>query len=126
MDPAVAIVNRLQREFPDRDLHLTIDRRQHGGSSRKVSNLINMMPHARHDFLVLSDSDVRVKRDYLAKDPLRRFSTAVSASSHAPIEEVRGQACGRSWGRCSSMNGSYRRYVWRHWPARDRSRLAQP
>jgi ceramide glucosyltransferase len=65
-DPAVAIVNRLQREFPDRDLQLTIDRRQHG-SSRKVSNLINMMPHARHDFLVLSDSDVRVNRDYLAK-----------------------------------------------------------
>jgi ceramide glucosyltransferase len=65
-DPAVAIVKRLQNEFPRRDLHLTIDRRQHG-SSRKVSNLINMMPYARHDFLVLSDSDVRVKRDYLAK-----------------------------------------------------------
>jgi ceramide glucosyltransferase len=65
-DPAVAIVNRLQREFPHRDLHLTIDRRQHG-SSRKVSNLINMMAYARHEFLVLSDSDVRVKRDYLAK-----------------------------------------------------------
>jgi ceramide glucosyltransferase len=65
-DPAVAIVERLQSEFPRRDLHLTIDRRQHG-SSRKVSNLINMMPDARHDFLVLSDSDVRVKRDYLAK-----------------------------------------------------------
>jgi ceramide glucosyltransferase len=64
-DPAVAIVNRLQREFPQRDLRLTIDRRQHG-SSRKVSNLINMMPPARYDFLVLSDSDVRVKRDYLA------------------------------------------------------------
>jgi ceramide glucosyltransferase len=65
-DPAVAIVKRLQREFPHRDLQLTIDRRQHG-SSRKVSNLINMMPPARYDFLVLSDSDVRVKRDYLAK-----------------------------------------------------------
>jgi ceramide glucosyltransferase len=65
-DPAVAIVSRLQSEFPRRGLHLSIDRRQHG-SSRKVSNLINMMPHARHDFLVLSDSDVRVQRDYLAK-----------------------------------------------------------
>jgi ceramide glucosyltransferase len=65
-DPAVAIVNRLQREFPQGDLQLAIERRQHGGS-RKVSNLINMMPLARHDFLVLSDSDVKVKRDYLAK-----------------------------------------------------------
>lgn len=65
-DPALAVVERLQREFPQRDLQIAVDRRQHG-SSRKVSNLINMMPLARHDFLVLSDSDVRVKRDYLAK-----------------------------------------------------------
>ena len=65
-DPVLAIVERLQREFPQRDLSLAIDRRQHG-SSRKVSNLINMMPVARHEFLVLSDSDVRVERDYLAK-----------------------------------------------------------
>jgi ceramide glucosyltransferase len=65
-DPALAIVERLQREFAQLDLGVAIDRRQHG-SNRKVSNLINMMPLARHEFLVLSDSDVRVERDYLAK-----------------------------------------------------------
>jgi len=65
-DPVLAIVQRLQREFPLRDLAVAIDRRQHG-SNRKVSNLINMMPLARHEFLVLSDSDVKVERDYLAK-----------------------------------------------------------
>jgi ceramide glucosyltransferase len=65
-DPAVAVVNRLQREFPAVDLKIAIDRRQHG-SSRKVSNLINMMPLASHDYLVISDSDVRVGPDYLAK-----------------------------------------------------------
>jgi len=65
-DPVVHIVRRLQAEFPLRELQLVAERRQHGGN-RKVSNLINMMPLARHEFLVLSDSDVRVKRDYLAK-----------------------------------------------------------
>ena len=65
-DPAVAIVDRLQRECPNIDLQMSIDRRQHG-SNRKVSNLINMMPLARHEVLVLSDSDVCVKQDYLAK-----------------------------------------------------------
>jgi ceramide glucosyltransferase len=65
-DPAVEVVSRLRREFPALDLVLAVDRRQHG-SSRKVSNLINMMPLARHDFLVISDSDVRVARDYLSK-----------------------------------------------------------
>jgi len=65
-DPAVGIVERLQREFPQADLQIAIDRRQHG-SNRKVSNLINMMPLARHDLLVLSDSDIRVSRGYLAR-----------------------------------------------------------
>jgi ceramide glucosyltransferase len=65
-DPAVAVVQRLQREFPDRNLVLTADRKAHG-SNRKVNNLINMMSAARHDYLVVSDSDVRVERDYLAK-----------------------------------------------------------
>ena len=65
-DPVVAIVNRLQGEFPLRDLQIAVERRQHG-SNRKVSNLINMMPLARHEYLVLSDSDVQVNRDYLAK-----------------------------------------------------------
>jgi ceramide glucosyltransferase len=64
-DPSVAIVEKLQREFPQLDLQIAIDRRQHG-SSRKVSNLMNMMALARHEFLVLSDSDVRVGPDYLA------------------------------------------------------------
>jgi ceramide glucosyltransferase len=65
-DPVVAIVEQLQRELPILDLQLSIDRRQHG-SNRKVSNLINMMALARHEVLVLADSDVRVTSDYLAK-----------------------------------------------------------
>jgi len=65
-DPVIPIVQRLQREYPHRDLSLVIDRRLHG-SNRKVSNLINMMAVARHDYLVLSDSDVRVESDYLGR-----------------------------------------------------------
>lgn len=64
-DPVVGVVERLQAEFPHRDLQLVVDRRLHG-TSRKVSNLVNMMPVARHEFFVISDSDVRVGRDYLA------------------------------------------------------------
>ena len=65
-DPAIDVVHRLQREFAHIDIQLAIDRRRHG-SSPKVSNLINMMCLAQHDYLVLSDSDVRVGRDYLSK-----------------------------------------------------------
>jgi len=65
-DAAVAVVRRLQREFQGLDLHIAINGAQHG-SSGKVSNLINMMPFARHDHLLVADSDVRVAADYLAK-----------------------------------------------------------
>jgi hopanoid biosynthesis associated glycosyl transferase protein HpnI len=64
-DSAVAVVFRLMREFPTKDLRIAIDGRLHG-SSPKVSNLINMMPLASHDYFVIADSDVRVTRSYLA------------------------------------------------------------
>jgi ceramide glucosyltransferase len=58
-------VQRLMQEFPQVDMQIAIDHRLHG-SSRKVSNLINMMSLAKHEYLVLADCDVRVQRDYLA------------------------------------------------------------
>jgi ceramide glucosyltransferase len=61
---AAALVNQIKVELPDRDIELAVDHRCHG-ANHKVSNLINMMPRARHDTLVLSDSDIVVGRDYL-------------------------------------------------------------
>ncbi len=63
-DPAIAVVQRLRRRFPDRDLCLVIDSTGHG-ENRKIGNLINMLPHAAHDLLVISDSDIHVRPDYL-------------------------------------------------------------
>jgi ceramide glucosyltransferase len=63
-DPAVAIVRTLVAEFPDRDLALVISSRRHGANA-KVSNLINMQSEARHEVLVIADSDIAVPRDYL-------------------------------------------------------------
>ena len=65
-DPAIAVVRRLQGEFQGLDLQMVINQARHG-SSGKVSNLINMMPLARYDYLVVADSDIRVTPDYLAK-----------------------------------------------------------
>ena len=65
-DDACRIVECLQREFPDRDLKLVVDERVIG-QNRKVSNLSNMLGWARHDYLVISDSDVFVEKEYLGK-----------------------------------------------------------
>ncbi len=65
-DPALGAVRRLQREFPRLDLEVVVNPLQHG-SSAKVSNLLNMMPFARHEYLVIADGDVRVPPDYLVR-----------------------------------------------------------
>ena len=59
-----AAVRAIQCDAPDRTIELAIDTRNHG-VNRKVSNLINMLPHARHDTLVISDADIVVEPDYL-------------------------------------------------------------
>lgn len=65
-DGAVAVVEHLQNVEPACDLDLVVDPAVHG-LNRKVSNLVNMAPRARHDVLVLADSDMRVGPDYLSR-----------------------------------------------------------
>jgi ceramide glucosyltransferase len=62
-DPAIEIVRRLKRDFPQRDIVLSVGSAP--GANRKVGSLIHMMGHARHGVLVLSDADIRVRPDYL-------------------------------------------------------------
>ncbi|MFI4885877.1 MAG: bacteriohopanetetrol glucosamine biosynthesis glycosyltransferase HpnI [Steroidobacterales bacterium] len=64
-DPALVVLEGLKRDFPRLDVAVVVDPTRHGASA-KVSNLINMMRAARHDWLVLADSDVRVPPGYLA------------------------------------------------------------
>jgi ceramide glucosyltransferase len=64
-DPAIAVVERLRRERPSVPTGLAIDARGHG-SNLKVGNLINMLPLAHYDLLVMVDSDMRVAPDFLA------------------------------------------------------------
>ena len=63
-DPALAVVERLRQRFPDRDIAVVVDSTMHG-PNRKVSNLINMLPKARHEILVISDSDLHLPLNYL-------------------------------------------------------------
>jgi ceramide glucosyltransferase len=63
-DPALQAVEELRRLHPDADITVVADARLYG-PNRKISNIINMMPQARHDVLVFADSDVSVAPDYL-------------------------------------------------------------
>jgi ceramide glucosyltransferase len=65
-DPALAVVRDLQAKFPERDISVIVDPAIHG-RNRKVANLINMLPSARYDVLVFSDSDLHLAPDYLER-----------------------------------------------------------
>jgi len=65
-DPAVPAIHQLIAEFPTHAIRLILcpDRL---GANGKVSNLIQMLPHARHDYLLINDSDIRVSPRYLQR-----------------------------------------------------------
>ncbi|MGA8618313.1 MAG: bacteriohopanetetrol glucosamine biosynthesis glycosyltransferase HpnI [Candidatus Sulfotelmatobacter sp.] len=65
-DPAIESVKKLQREFPDRRIHLMMCPKALGANV-KVSNLAQMLTDARHDYLIVNDSDIRVESDYLRR-----------------------------------------------------------
>ena len=65
-DEAVPAVDGLRTAHPHAALDLVVDGERHG-SNAKVSNLVNMMAAAKHDILVVSDSDIAVGPDYLAR-----------------------------------------------------------
>jgi ceramide glucosyltransferase len=63
-DPAIEVVRALQAKYPHMDTAIVADTALYGANA-KVSNLINMLPAARHDTLVLSDSDIAVGTGWL-------------------------------------------------------------
>ena len=64
-DPGIAIVQDLRASRPAADIDLVVDGRVIGANA-KISNLANAVQHARHDLLVLSDSDIAVTPGYFA------------------------------------------------------------
>jgi len=65
-DAAVAVVEQLQREFPQRAIHLVVAPDQLGANV-KVSNLQQMLPSSRYEHMLVNDGDIRVEPDYLRR-----------------------------------------------------------
>lgn len=63
-DPSIAIVRQLIQNFPNVDIRLVVSDRAIG-INRKVNNLANAVQEAKHEILVLADSDIRVTPNYL-------------------------------------------------------------
>lgn len=65
-DPAVEVVRKLQAKYPNLPIELIVCDRVLGANI-KVSNLVQMLHAARHELLLVNDSDIHVPVDYLRK-----------------------------------------------------------
>lgn len=63
-DPAIPLLEELAREFGPERVTLAIEQEQ-VGLNGKINNLVGALRHARHEVLVISDSDIRLRPDYL-------------------------------------------------------------
>ena len=63
-DPALPLLYEIQREFGAERVDVVVDDR-HTAPNGKIRNLLGALPRARHAVLVISDSDVRLRPDYL-------------------------------------------------------------
>ena len=98
-DPAIEVVRKLQAKYPNLPIELIVCDRVLGANI-KVSNLVQMLPAARHELLLINDSDIRVPSDYLRKAiaPLRDASvgmvTCLYRGAAAPTLGSRLEALG--------------------------------
>ncbi|WP_138505183.1 bacteriohopanetetrol glucosamine biosynthesis glycosyltransferase HpnI [Nostoc sp. PA-18-2419] len=65
-DPCIEIVEKIICNFSDLDILLIVSDRLIG-TNLKVSNLANAAAKAKHEILLLADSDIRVGTDYLQR-----------------------------------------------------------
>jgi ceramide glucosyltransferase len=63
-DPAIGVVERLIAEYPGRDARLVVGTPAFG-LNPKVENLAAMYPHRKHAVILISDSNVKVRPEYL-------------------------------------------------------------
>ncbi len=94
-DTAVAIVERLQAEFPERSIRLVLCPEKLGANG-KVSTLAQLGKHARHDFLLINDSDITVSPRYLER-VMAQFGTT-EGESHKSVGLVTTLYRGRAYG----------------------------
>jgi len=65
-DPAIEVVRKLQTKYSNLPIELMVCDRVLG-TNIKVSNLVQMLPAAHHEILLVNDSDIRVFPDYLRR-----------------------------------------------------------
>lgn len=65
-DPALAVVAKLKKDFPGVDMEIVVSK-DRIGYNPKVNNMANGYGYAKYDLLLMSDSDILVRPDFLRR-----------------------------------------------------------
>jgi ceramide glucosyltransferase len=86
-DPALPVLQRLVRDFPDRQIRILIGSGREAAND-KVAKLVRLTDEAAYEHLVISDSDVRVEKDYLRRivAPLANGKVGAVTCFYVPAE----------------------------------------
>ena len=71
-DPIIPIIKKLQKSYPNQSIRLIVGVEQLG-ITLKTNSMVRLSHEARHELLVINDSDVRVEPDYL-RDVVAAFA----------------------------------------------------
>ena len=87
-DPVLPVIEKIARDFPGRRIRVLFGS-SHSASNDKVAKLVRLVAEAEHEFLVISDSDVRVRPDYLRSlvAPLADPKVGAATCFYVPVEE---------------------------------------
>jgi ceramide glucosyltransferase len=104
-DPAVAAIARLRVEHPNTVIKL-VECTARLGTSGKVSSLIQMLPYAQYEHVLVNDSDILVSPDYLTR-VLAPFAPEIQDQSLRRLGMVTvpyiGQAENSVWARLEAL-----------------------
>ena len=59
-------MREIAKEFPRADIEIVLSG-ENGGVNEKINNLVGLFRKAKYDYLIISDSDVRVAPNYLCR-----------------------------------------------------------
>jgi ceramide glucosyltransferase len=90
-DAALAVAQQIRAKHPDRDITI-VEAGPRQGTNPKIGNLLHMLPAAKHDLIVISDSDIGVPRNYLAvvTAALQTSGTGAVTCSYTGVAAVPG------------------------------------
>jgi ceramide glucosyltransferase len=103
-DPAVSAVLELEREFPEHSIRLVVCP-ERLGTNGKVSTLAQLVPHARHSYLLINDSDITVSPRYL--EHVMAYFAPAADPAERPVGLVtalyRGRPHGSLWSKLEAL-----------------------